>query len=40
MGPDESWQGVLGRHGLNDRNEAGEEALQFCAMDQLTVMNI
>jgi len=40
MGPDEeSWQGVLGRHRLNDRNEAGKEVLQFCAMNQFTVMN-
>ena len=29
LGPDEeSWRGVLGKHGLNDRNEAGE-LLQF-----------
>ena len=37
LGPDEEcWRDVAGRHGL----EAGEELLQLCAMNQLTVMNI
>ena len=29
----------MGRHELDERNEAGEELLQLCAMNQLTVMN-
>ena len=38
--PDEEhWQGVLGRHSLDERNAAGEDFLQFCAMNQLSVMN-
>ena len=36
---EEEWQGVLGKHGIDERNEAGEEFLQFCALNQLTVMN-
>ena len=36
---EEEWQGVVGKHGLDERNEAGEEFLQFCALNQLTVMN-
>ena len=24
------WQGVVGKHGLGERNEAGEEFMQFC----------
>lgn len=35
----EEWQGVVGKHGIDVRNEAGEEFLQFCALNQLTVMN-
>ena len=41
LGPDqECWRDVMGRHGLDQRNKAGEELLQLCAMNQLTVMNI
>jgi len=30
LGPDEEvWRGVIGGHGLAERNEAGEEPLQF-----------
>lgn len=36
---EEEWQGVVGKHGLDERNEAGEEFMQFCALNQLTVMN-
>ena len=36
---EEEWQGVIGKHGLDERNEVGEEFLQFCALNQLTVMN-
>ena len=25
----EEWQGVVGKHGIDERNEAGEEFLQF-----------
>ena len=32
------WQGTLGIHGLEERNEAGEEFLEFCASNQLTIM--
>ena len=32
--------GVVGKHGLDERNEAGEEFMQFCALNQLTVMTI
>ena len=35
----EEWQGVVGKHGVDERNEAGEEFLQFCALIQLTMMN-
>ena len=28
------------KHGLEERNEAREESMQFCALNQLTVMNI
>ena len=33
------WQGSLGIHGLGERNDAGEEFLEFCASKQLTIMN-
>jgi len=36
---EKDWGGVLGKHGLDEMNERGEELLQFCAMNQLTVMN-
>ena len=36
---DDSWRGVIGKHGIDERNLAGEEFLQFCAVNQLTVMN-
>ena len=36
---EEEWQGVVGRNGLDERNEAGEDLMQFCALNQLTVMN-
>ena len=36
---EEEWQGVVGKHGIDERNEASEEFLQFCALNQLTVMN-
>ena len=42
---EEQWQGVLGRHDLDERSAAGEDFMQFCAsvhlcaMNQLSVMN-
>lgn len=33
------WRGVIGRHGLQDRNHAGEELLEFCAINELSIMN-
>ena len=33
------WAGVRGRHSTTDVNEAGEEFLEFCAINQLTIMN-
>ena len=33
------WRGVLGRHGLPERNQAGEELLEFCAINELSIMN-
>ena len=30
------WRGTLGVHGLDERNNTGEE---FCATNQLTIMN-
>ena len=36
---EECMRGVVRRHGLDDRNEDGEELLQFNTLNQLTVMN-
>lgn len=36
---EEEWRGVLGRNGLDERNEAGEDLMQFCALNQMSVMN-
>ena len=33
------WQGVLGKHGKNERNMAGVELLKFCAVSELSIMN-
>ena len=35
---EEEWQGIVGEHGLDKRYEA-EDFMQFCALNQLTVMN-
>jgi len=35
----ETWTGVLGKHGIGVRNSAGEDLLQFCGINQLSVMN-
>ena len=34
-----AWRGVLGRHGKNERNSAGVELLEFCAVNELSIMN-
>ena len=34
------WHKTIGRYGLVERNHAGEELLQFCELNQLTVLNI
>ena len=36
---DDLWNGVIGSHDIAERNLAGEEFLQFCASNQLLVMN-
>ena len=33
------WRGTLGTHGFGERNEAGEDLLEFCSLNQLTIMN-
>lgn len=36
---DEMWTGVLGKLGIGVRNWSGEDLLQFCEINQLSVMN-
>ena len=36
---DDVWRGVRGRHGVGVCNEAGERFLEFCAVNQFTIMN-
>ena len=33
------WNGVRGVHGVGRMNEAGEDLLSFCALNELTIMN-
>ena len=33
------WSGVLGYYGLDVRNQAGEDFLHFCEINQLSIMN-
>ena len=33
------WSGVRRRHSLGNCNEAGEDFLEFCAVNRLTIMN-
>ena len=33
------WKGVRGQHGVGCCNEAGERFLEFCAVNQFTIMN-
>ena len=35
----ELWRGIRGRYGIGAGNEAGDRLLEFCAVNQLTVMN-
>ena len=35
----DSLSNVIGRHGLHERNLAGEEFLQVCELNQLLIMN-
>ena len=30
---------MIGKYGVDERNEAGEDFLQFCTVNHLTVMN-
>ena len=36
---DDVWKGVRGRHEIGTCNEAGEDLLEFCAVNNLTIMN-
>ena len=36
---DNTWKGVIGRHGPNEKNENGERLLDFCALNNLVVTN-
>ena len=36
---DVTWRGMIGEYGVDERNEAGEDFLQFCTVNHLTVMN-
>ena len=35
----DAWQGVLGRHGMKEHNIAGVDLLEFCAVNELSIMN-
>lgn len=34
-----AWKGVLGRHGVGNRNGNGRQLLEFCSEQQLTITN-
>lgn len=36
---DDLWRGVRGRYGVGNCNEAGEDFLQFCTINNFTIMN-
>ena len=38
-GSNDVWRGVRGTHGVGRCNEAGEKLLEFCSLNQLTIMN-
>ena len=40
MADGDVWRGVRGRHGVGCCNEAGEKFLEFCAVNQFTIMSI
>ena len=33
------WQGVIDKHGLGEPNFVGEDFLEFCALNQFSIMN-
>ena len=33
------WQDVIGKHGLSEHNFVGKEFLEFCALNQFSIMN-
>ena len=33
------WKGTIGYHNLSERNQAGQDLLQFCELSQLSVLN-
>jgi len=33
-------KGIVGRHGLGERNEAGDKLVEFCAANDLMISNI
>ena len=40
LGTDEDhWRGTLGKHGVGEQNQAGEDLLEFCTVNQLSIMN-
>ena len=39
MADGDVWRGVRGRHGVGCCNEVGEKFLEFCAVNQFTVMS-
>jgi len=36
---DDLWHGVVGKFGIKERNLAGEDLLQFCECNQLSITN-
>ena len=38
-GVNDMWRLVQGRHGIGTCSEAGEQCLEFCAVNSLTIMN-
>ena len=36
---DDLWSGIVGKYGIKERNLAGEDFLQFCQCNQLSIMS-
>ena len=36
---DDLWRGVVGKDGIEERNLAGEDFLQFCQCNQLSIIH-